>query len=105
MFNPVVADLPPSTPLLFPFSPSLRFPPSFFRFSVPFGPRLLPPSVSSPSRRSEAAGPPDAVVHHSYQAGSFPRHECRTQVHALVVALVFLVLLAVTFEEGVCCKS
>lgn len=82
VFNPVVADLPAylSTPVhplaafssLLSASHLLSFP-----LSLPFHLRgLLPPSILSHPPlsvgRSEAAWPPDMVVHHSYPARSFP---------------------------------
>jgi len=85
----------PPLPTFFP-SVSLLFPPS----SLYPSPSTLAPS---PSRSHAGWRRPDHPTRSSTiltLRGPFPHHECRTQVYALVVALVFLVLLAVAFEEG-----
>lgn len=107
MFNPV-ANLPPSTVALRSLLLSASLP-SFFRFSVPFSPRLLPPAVLPVARsvavgfgrsRSRSRRPPFL----SGRLVPLLRMSNADIRFALVVALVFLVLPAVTFEEGVCCE-
>lgn len=109
MFNPV-ANLPPSTvalrSLLLSASYLLSFVSPFPSVPVSFH---LPSSPSRGQWRSDSAGAgagAGAVVHHSYRARLVPllRMSNADIRFALVVALVFLVLPAVTFEEGVCCE-
>lgn len=108
MFNPVVANLPPSTVAL---RPLLLFVSHLLSFDSPFPPfprllpALLPPSSSSPPRR-DGQRRPDHPTRSSTiligQARSLVTNVER-RYYALPVALVFLVLLAIAFEQRICC--
>lgn len=107
MFNPV-ANLPPSTVAL----RSLLLSAPYLLSSVspfPSVPGLLPPAVLPVARsvavgfgrsRSRSRRPPFL----SGRLVPLLRMSNADVRFALVVALVFLVLPAVTFEEGVCCE-